>query len=70
MPLSSVYLQIPNITILQVGSIIVYEPGTEIYSYSSDPDKPIKESVEEFTNTKTQLYGGTGFLAGTKKVTI
>jgi len=52
----------------EVGSIIVYEPGTEIYSYSSDPDKPIKESVEEFTNTKTQLYGGTGFLAGTKKV--
>ena len=48
--------------------MIVYEPGTEVYSYSNDPKKSIKSSVEEHTSNKAPLYGGTGVLAGTKKV--
>ncbi|KAL5267796.1 hypothetical protein ACHWQZ_G004742 [Mnemiopsis leidyi] len=52
----------------EVGSVIIYEPGTEVYSYSIDHEKSIKSSVEDFIKNKATLYGGTGFLAGTKKV--
>lgn len=52
----------------QMGSVIVYDPRSELYTYSIDPIKSIKEVLADTASGEAPLYGGTGFIPGSQKV--
>ena len=59
---------ISNLLLLQEGSVIIYSPSTEVYSYTTNSSIPVGQLMFNFVNEIGQFYGGTSFSSGIKKV--